>query len=432
VKAPTPRQTLDSDRVLSSLELAAPVEDGEAVIRGWGRREGLRVHDDPRFGLVVGPTQTNDAIVAAGGAVGWRGPVGDRVRVDARVDGGGERFAPGTWLAAAAPPGATRATGGLALDLTMNVGARSAEGAARAAPLVIAASGRADVRSDASEGNARGEASPTGHLGAELALGRVVVASHVGRLARPPSFVELYGNRGAFLGNPSLRRESATTVDVGVRASEGRGWRRVDAELAGFGTWAEDLIVFVNEGAFGRARASNIGRAWLGGLEASARARVAPFEMRASYTGLMTENREDGACAATPSPGACARPALPGRPAHDFYADATVDLAFVRLRYGLDVVSGVAVDRLGAVQVPARVLQSAGVRVDVPLGREARGGAASLRLAFDVRNLFDVRTGTYDGALGPVREPVGDVLEYPLPGRTLLVSARFRGPAPEP
>jgi len=66
--------------------------------------------------------------------------------------------------------------------------------------------------------------------------------------------------------------------------------------------------------------------------------------------------------------------------------------------------------------VPPRVLASAGVRVDV---------TREVRLALDVRNLFDVRTGTYEGALGPVREPIGDSYEYPLPGRSFLVSARF-------
>ena len=63
-----------------------------------------------------------------------------------------------------------------------------------------------------------------------------------------------------------------------------------------------------------------------------------------------------------------------------------------------------------------RVLASTGLRVDV-----ARG----VRVAIDVRNLFDVRTGTYAGALGPVREPIGDYYEYPHPGRSVLVIARF-------
>jgi outer membrane receptor protein involved in Fe transport len=88
----------------------------------------------------------------------------------------------------------------------------------------------------------------------------------------------------------------------------------------------------------------------------------------------------------------------------------------VILRYGIDVVSGVFADEQGTIPVPARALQSAGLRLDV-----ARG----LRAAIDVRNLFDVRSSTYPGAAGPVELPIGDVYLYPLPGRSILASVRF-------
>ena len=40
-------------------------------------------------------------------------------------------------------------------------------------------------------------------------------------------------------------------------------------------------------------------------------------------------------------------------------------------------------------------------------------------------HLFDVRAAEYAGAIGPVREPIGDLYEYPLPGRSFLASARY-------
>ena len=61
----------------------------------------------------------------------------------------------------------------------------------------------------------------------------------------------------------------------------------------------------------------------------------------------------------------------------------------------------------------------------IPAVSLAASGQDSAPAGEPARNLFDVRTGTYDGALGPVREPIGDFYEYPLPGRTFLVSARF-------
>ncbi|HEY5148022.1 MAG TPA: TonB-dependent receptor, partial [Polyangiaceae bacterium] len=82
--------------------------------------------------------------------------------------------------------------------------------------------------------------------------------------------------------------------------------------------------------------------------------------------------------------------------------------------------TGMFADVAGGLAVPARVLVSTGARVDV---------ARDVRLALDVRNLLDVRTGSYQGAMGLVHEPIGDYYEYPLPGRSVLLSARFSEPA---
>jgi hypothetical protein len=411
IKAPTPGQKLESDRLLAALELVQPVGAGDGVARVWGRREGLHLRDDPRVASGLGPTRSDDAIVAAGASLGWRGPLSRALAWEVRAEGTGERFAPGTWVGALAPPAADRASFGAATSFVLRPDRDWA----------LALDGRADFWNDASSETSRGRALPTGHAGVEHVRGPVTLASHVGFVARPPSFVELYGNRGAFLGNASLQSESAVTADLGARWSARGEALRAAVELVGFATWADDLIVFVYEGAFGRARASNIGRSTLRGVEASARVGAGPVELHASYTGLATANASE--CAAA-SPSRCERPPLPGRPEHDLYADLGVAIGFLRLRYGLDVVAGTFADRTGTVEVPPRALQSAGLRADVP-------GAPGLRLALDVRNLFDVRTGTYDGAFGPVREPLGDAFEYPLPGRSFLLSARFVVPGGE-
>ena len=76
------------------------------------------------------------------------------------------------------------------------------------------------------------------------------------------------------------------------------------------------------------------------------------------------------------------------------------------------------VDETGAIPNPARVLHSAGARLDVP---HVKG----LRIAFDARNILGLRTGAYDGVLGDVRYPIGDSYNYPLPGRSFLLSVRY-------
>jgi iron complex outermembrane receptor protein len=401
VLGPTPVARLNSDRELASAELSGALGTGAWSARAWGRREGLELHD-AAASPALGPTLADQTILGTGGSLGWRGRPAQGADLELRVDGSGERFAPGVVEGAPSPPGATRGSAGAALDADW----RAVDA------LTLAASGRVDGWSGvATDGTQTGQVRPTGHLGAEAALAPVILAAHAGTTSRPPSFIELYGDRGAFTGDPTLRPESAWTVDAGARTSRRVGPVRLALEVAGFGTWAQDLIAFVPTGATG-AKATNIGRARLAGVEVDARAAVGPLELRASYTGLATE--DDAACTAVT--GGCTRPPLPGRPANDLVGDAMARVGPAVVRVGVDAVSGMVADTSGSIGVPPRVLGSTGLRVDV-----ARG----LRVALDVRNVFDVRTGTYAGALGPVREPIGDYYEYPLPGRSFLVSARF-------
>jgi hypothetical protein len=406
---PTPSQRLDSSRLVSAMELTVPLrESGTLGIRGWGRREGLSLSDDEVSARRTGnPTHTDDAIIAAGGSAGWRGRSKEGSTFELRIDGSAERFAPGSWTGGAAspPPGARRTNGGVAIDASTRF----------ANVLTLAASARGDTWVDTSDdGTSTTEARPTGNLGVELPLGPVILASHGGFVARPPSFVERYGNRGAFIGDPNLKPESAFTVDTGARITRRLGPVRLHAETAGFATWADDLITFVYAGANGRARATNIGRARLLGLESELRAAAFGFEARASHTALATAN--ESACRF--EQGRCIRPPLPGRPAHDVVGDISWTRGPVRLRYGVDLVAGILADITADVEVPVRVFHGAGVRVAVPM-------LPGLSLSLDVRNIFDFQVVEYVGALGPVRAPVGDLFDYPLPGRRVLLSASW-------
>ncbi len=415
ITLPTRFQRLDSNRLLGALELTVPAGSGAASTRIWARRDGLSIHGDPvesATKLGGSPSETADAIVAAGGSVGWKGRPTETTTLEARVDASGERFAPGRWVGALQPPGARRTSTGVGVDATLQPVER----------LTLAASARADAWFDsADDGVATHETKPTGNLGAEVVLGDVTLATHGGVLARPPSFVERYGDHGIFLGNPELRPESAVTVDAGGTYATKLGAVRLRLELAGFATWAEDLIVFLPRGAYGLARAENIGRARLLGTEAELRAAAYGIEVRLSHTALATSNEAD--CRFVGA--TCERPPLPGRPAHDAVADLAYTFGRVRARYGVDVVAGIPFDRVGVIQVPPRVLHSAGVRVAVP-------NAPGLTVALDVRNLFDLRAARYPSVLGGTDPyPIGDLYDYPIPGRRLLLSARWVFPEPK-
>lgn len=421
---PTPFQRLESNRLLAALELMLPAGSGAFGVRGWGRREGLMVHDTAkRDQSTVGPSSTDDAILATGGSLGWRGRPTEATTLEARVDGSAERFLPGTWIGATRPPGARRTNAGVAVDATLRA----------APPLTFAASARGDAWFDASDERpdpgTTSELRPTGNLGAEVVLGPVTVASHGGVLARPPSFVERFGNRGSFIGDPRLLPESATTIDLGASFTKKLGRVKLHLEAATFATFAEDLIVFVPEGAYGRAKAVNIGRGRILGTEAEARASAYGVDLRLSHTALATANESDCRFVAR----VCERPPLPGRPQNDFVGDVSYTIGVLRVRYGIDVVTGIYEDQKGTLLVPDRVLHSTGARLEVP-------GVPGLSLSLDVRNLFDLRVAEYAGVgvlgggsvrnAGIVRAPIGDALDYPIPGRRILFSARWVFPEP--
>lgn len=400
ISAPTLVHELRSTRIVQALELTLANGFGA---RAWGRREGLALRANEASALAVfGPQSTDDAIIAAGGSVGWRGRPTESSTIEARIDGSGERFAPGTWIGRVAPPGARRSSTGLALDASLRPAERT----------TLAASARGDLWLDASDdGTSATETRPTGHVGVEQGVGPFVLASHAGFLARPASFVERYGNRGAFQGDPKLRPESATTIDAGARITTKIGPARLHAELAGFATWSGDLIVFIAAGRNGLFKATNIGEARIVGVESFVRASMLDFDARVAHTGLATANLSE--------PG---RPPLPGRPEHDVVFDLGWERGPVRLRYGFDVVIGMRASQSGDIPVPNRTLHQAGVRVKVP---PVRG----LSLSFDVRNLFDERVGPYPNSFGPPDpHPIGDVFDYPLPGRRFLATARWVTP----
>jgi len=415
IEQPTPLDTVESSRLIHVVELSGPASDGSWFLRTWGRREDARTRSD---GESFSPLHANTVVLALGSAAGWRTTFSSRFSLATTINASAERFAPGQTFGLPQDEqesGATRTLAGIGADLDFHV----------RLGWTISASARGDIWHDASDAaftvaktapTVGTEAHPTAHLGTEVAVGPVIVAAHGGALARPASFVERYGSAGGFLGDPTLTTETAWTGDVGARTSWHSGIFRGRFELDGFSTWADNLISFLRTGAYGLPKATNVGRARILGIEADLALFLADFSLRASYTGLATAN--ETLCASVASADGCTRPQLPGRPAHDLFSDLSYRLGPALFRYGVDVVAGMTVDETGAIPNPARVLHSAGARLDVP---HVKG----LRIAFDARNILGLRTGAYDGVLGDVRYPIGDSYNYPLPGRSFLLSVRY-------
>jgi TonB-dependent Receptor Plug Domain len=407
VRAPTPVQSIRSSRGAGALELDANLGSGTAIARWWFRRDRTRLRDSA-FGsrTTVGPTSTDDTDISMGLTGQYRTPLWLGANMRWTLDAQGERFIPGSWKGAPQAGSASRASFGTGLDFEQRIGA-----------ITLSAVNRLDRWQDASGDenvNRSAAVEPSFHIGADYKNSWFGLSAHVGRTVRPPTFLELFGNRGAFIGNSSLKAEEAVAGDLGMQLRAGKGVRVFESDFSGFWQRARNVIVTVPQGAFGRARAENLGLSRNLGLEAAVRARFDVLQVRASYTWIDARNLD--ACEISGL--SCERPALPGRPQHDLSLDLSYFWGHFQARYGLDYVAGIRADLAGAIQVPARVLQSVGFRYDFP-------APYRITLTFDIRNIADVREGLYDGLAGPVSAPIGDAFDYPLPGRSFLMTLRF-------
>ena len=405
---PTLLPRLETDRLVVGVDATLrDVARGSLRLQAWGRREGAHFSDpngeiDPGR-ITNAATQT---ILAAGGSIGYRAvlPRAFRSSLGVFLDLRGESLTPPDDTTVLAGITASRLAGGVGVELE----ARPLDA------LRLFATARLDGRRDHATVDTNpttNDLVPSGHLGASFRLSdAAVLSAHAGALRRFPSFVELYGDRGSLLGDPRLRVEGALAADVGLSGDIAAGRVTFRYELVGFVTSARDLIVFL---PLGRStfRAGNVEAARIAGAEVSASLVATNLATTVSYTLMHTENL--GA-----NPLSRGRP-LPGRPIHDLSYDASYRVGPVQLRYGIDAVADTTVDTAGTILVPPRFFHGAGASLDVPR-------VSSLRIGVEVQNLFDVRT-MWVQSRTPVPVPVSDFLGFPLPGRTVWVTARFRG-----
>ena len=227
---------------------------------------------------------------------------------------------------------------------------------------------------------------------------------------RSPTFEELVGNSGSVQGNATLSPERAIGGDVGATIAVDRA----RAMAAVYWQEVADLVQFVQTSQR-TARATNIGRARLRGLEVSASVR--PWDWlrgRVSLGALDAEN-----LSSIPSQHG---KRVPGRPAFDLSAAVDAQAGPVGLGADVDVAAGNALDPANLQEAPARAFVGT-VATVTPV--------AGVTLALSIRNVLDHKVA--DVALHPpplggrreVPEAVSDYGGFPLPGRTVLLTLRW-------
>ena len=233
-----------------------------------------------------------------------------------------------------------------------------------------------------------------GRIGGEFRLGvDWTLKGHRGWHQRAPSFYELFGDRGAVVGNTKLESEAGKNWDVGLV------WSRPRSEEAGvhlleanyFCNEVDDLIRFI-QNAQRVSRPSNIGRARIRGVELRGGARLAAqMEVSANYAYQRAENRTTVSYERGKD--------LPNAPRRTLNLRASLGRPRARAYYELSRESRHFLDKSNLRSVPRRTLHNLGVSL-----RPQGLGEWSL----EVRNL----TGNQ----------VADLWGYPLPGRSFFLS----------
>ncbi|HUU01196.1 MAG TPA: TonB-dependent receptor [Myxococcota bacterium] len=242
----------------------------------------------------------------------------------------------------------------------------------------------------------------------------LTIRANAGRYVRFPDLTEMFGDRGATIGNPDLLPERGINADAGLGyLLIGQGpLTMLRAGAAWFGNWSDDLISYV-QNSQSSVRPENVSAAEILGLECSLRASLwNALSLSANYTYMHAVNRSQVVYYRGKR--------LPGRPAHEIYGK----IEFGRARSGQGLRLWADVDYAGN-----NYLDQANLKEDV-LARLLFGAGLSLEdmrrglvITVEVKNLTDSYVLTdADGG----RRPLRDFEAFPLPGRTVMATVRWR------
>ena len=372
---------------------AGPTSVLRAQLYGYGLEQRLR---DPLGELVSARTDARDRTFALGAVARMRWAPVDWLAPAVVLDVRRESFTPVELTTGEHGGMSTRLTGVTGAEVALRIGALD---------LAILPSLRLETSRDVAAGrnNFGRFVAPGPPITRALAIARlgitqspgdgIALRANVGRYARVPTFLELYGNTGFLRGNRDLEPEHGITADLGGALAWAGGRARLLADATGFVVLSDDLIE-LQQNASGVARPRNIGSARVLGIESSAELRYGCARLHAQAT--LTDARDESDSAAAHDK------QLPSRPrVHVAVRPELRGIAIGSAELGgyvdLDVTSGNYVDPANLVSVPSRTRVGAGASLGLGRGR--------VHLIVSADNLTGARES--------------DLLAYPLPGRAL-------------
>ncbi|MBX7149016.1 TonB-dependent receptor [bacterium] len=236
--------------------------------------------------------------------------------------------------------------------------------------------------------NAKSRHDVAGSLGVSYGvLSWMTLEGNVARVLRQPTFSELFGDRGGFVGNPSLKAQKSLEWDAGVVLKR----HKFFARTAYYERRVDDLIQL--QIGSGVVRAENVGEALLRGVEVQAGATLfKSLTLGGNYTYQSAIDKAQ-------YPGRT----LVGRPKHEINVQADYKYKKINPYVSFNYLDANYLDPLNTRVVTHRSFVNAGVSYEA---------TKNITLGFEAKNLSDEKTV--------------DVVGFPLPGRSFFGKISFK------
>ncbi len=225
----------------------------------------------------------------------------------------------------------------------------------------------------------------------------VSVRGNVGKYFRMPAFYELFGDRGAIIGNTSLKPEKGLNWDMGIKLQHNfsRIIKSFVFEYSYFRSEMEDLILFI-QNSQRTSIAMNISEAVIKGHEFFWKLEF-PLHLRLSGNFTIQDSEDRSSVAYWRGN------RLPGRPEYQVFNRLEFHKTKYRFFYEIDFMDKNYLDRANSEIIRRRTFQNIGFSL-TPL--------KWVTFTFEVKNLTNRHTY--------------DVAGYPLPGRSMFFTVDLK------
>ena len=226
----------------------------------------------------------------------------------------------------------------------------------------------------------------------------LTIKGNIGKYYRVPSFYELFGDKGATIGNTSLEPEQGVSRDIGFRVAVGDIGEVQEGtlEIAYFDNRLDNLIQFIQHSQM-TSRPENIGKAHIQGLEITGKTdflKCLRFEGNLTYQQALNRSDLYG--------GIYYDKLLPNKAKWEANLRTTLFSGdYGEVFYDYSYTDKNFHDLYNKVPIEKRVIHNIGFTVVCPWRQQLKG-------TFEAKNLTDTQ--------------VADLWGYPLPGRSYYVT----------